>query len=207
MLVQVSKAKAEKAAVEEELKAARHAHVAERSRGVVSQRDVALAADDRVHDAEIAMKLVRQRLHPMLAAERGPPGPAARPACPNGLEEAAQRGGPNGAELQNGARTTVWENGSGSTPYPTRDASPPTWRHDCQSAIRNTFARGETSGVCPDGPSFVSDHRSPRHTGAEANASRHRDEFASFEPERPSPLPHERDAVTSSSWLGGSSRA
>lgn len=40
----------------------RHAQVHARAQGAFTQRDVALAAADRVRDSEIAMKLVRQRL-------------------------------------------------------------------------------------------------------------------------------------------------
>ncbi|GAQ86107.1 hypothetical protein KFL_002710020 [Klebsormidium nitens] len=209
LLHEVSKVKAEKAAVEEELKAARHAHVAERSRGVVSGRDVALAADDRVHDAEIAMKLVRQRLHPGYAAERGPSRPVARPACLNGLGEAAQRCGADVRELQNSARATVQANGKGSSPSPPQDASPHTSRQDFPGG-RNAIARGETSGVCsspsfaasPDGPSVAGDHRTPQRAGAEADLFRHLDEAASFE--GLTSFRGAQDTITSSSarrWL------
>lgn len=213
--MQVSKTKAEKVTLEEELKAARHAHVAERARVVFTHRDVALAADDRVHDAEIAMKLVRQRLQPegerprpttATWGPRGTPRMAAHTARFNAPEEDAQSDGAEAAEQH--MRTWMQaraDDGIESLPFSSRDASSMQNPYDTPEARRTYMRVGGSSSVqLSPGVGAPIDQVSVSHDGSATHEhavgekySRRRVEFSSFEARPVSPLLPERDSFRS----------
>nr|XP_024400205.1 uncharacterized protein LOC112294197 [Physcomitrium patens] len=62
LMIDNSKLRSDKAAVEEELKTQRRTNVLERVKSVVTARDVALCANNKVGDSELASKLARIRL-------------------------------------------------------------------------------------------------------------------------------------------------
>jgi hypothetical protein len=146
--VQVGKLKSEKVAVEEELKAMRHAQVHARAQGAFTQRDVALAAADRVRDSEIAMKLVRQRLQQGGGNGYQEPWTGNREPSPGEEEEGTRQ-----AEVR--AREEVeWgsgrrQDGNGISSPPERDATLFSPRCHAPSASSHPARRDNSVAASP----------------------------------------------------------
>jgi hypothetical protein len=148
--VQVGKLKSEKVAVEEELKAVRHAQVHARVQGAFTQRDVALAAADRVRDSEIAMKLVRQRLQQGGGMDYQEPWTVNQEPSPGEEEEGTR-------EEEVGAREEVehrpWglrrQDGNGISSPPERDATLSSPRYHAPSASSHLARRDYSAAASP----------------------------------------------------------